>query len=143
MILEKPIKIECPNCKKCELPIWHPKSICENCGKEYKWHELQRKWQKVFISSQNGSKKNSSGKFERCVRCADPSMIYYKKLNIWVCFSCGNGWKPQEISRCLGCWMFTDEVIESVCPACWEDGLGVSIDTPVPRELNQIYNHIE
>ena len=130
MITDKPIKIECPNCKKCALPIWHPKSVCTNCGKKFKWHELQRKWQRAFISSKNGAKYNTDEIFESCVNCGDNSMIFYKKLSIWVCFSCGNGWEKHEISKCIGCQIYTDDAIESLCSTCWDDGFGVSIDLP-------------
>ena len=130
MITEKPIKVECPNCKKCELPIWYPKSICSNCSKVYKWHELQRKWQKAFISIQNGTKYIVDDTFESCVMCGDPSMIFYQKLGIWVCFSCGNGWEPHEISKCIGCQMYADDTIESFCTVCWDEGLGNTIVTP-------------
>ena len=138
MISEKPIIVECPNCKKCALPIWRPETVCANCGKKYKWHELQRKWQRTFISTKNGSKNSSDEIFESCVRCIDRSMIFYKRLGIWVCFSCGNGWNSDEILKCEGCHMYTDDAIESLCSACWDDGLGVSLVTPDSGELVQI-----
>ena len=126
MINKKPIKIECPNCKKCALPIWHPLSVCVNCGKQYKWHELQRKWKNAFICTKNGSKHTSDDIFESCVMCGVRSMIYYKKLDIWVCFSCGNGWNTHEISKCAACHMFTDDAIESLCSTCRDEGLEIS-----------------
>ena len=82
MLDRKTIRIECPNCKEVVLPIKRPKTICANCGKNYKWHELQRKWQEVFISINNGSETNSDEVFESCVKCTRQSMIFYNKLNI-------------------------------------------------------------
>ena len=137
MIESKPIIIECPSCKKRSLPIWRPKSICKNCGKIYKWHELQSKWQKAFITSKNGSGNCSSDTFEICVGCLDNSMLFYRKLGIWVCFSCGNGWNKNEITKCTGCGIYTEFPIDSVCSACWDDGLGISVDLPNSLSLNQ------
>ena len=137
MIEDRDIIIENPNCKKVALPIARPKTICKNCGKKYKWHELQNKWQKTFISCQNESKDNSDCIFESCVNCATRSMIFYKKLDIWVCFDCGSGWKMHEISKCEACQLYTDDPIESLCSDCWNEGFGELIVSSKTNESHQ------
>ena len=138
MVTEKPIKIECPNCKKCTLPIVYPKSVCVNCGKKYKWHELQRKWQKAFISSGNGVKIDPYEIFEPCVECLNQSMMFYEKIGIWVCFSCGNGWEKHELTQCHSCRRYVENPFSSLCPYCLDEGLEVSEITPEVVELVQI-----
>ena len=137
MIKEKPTKIECPNCKKCTLPIVYPKSVCANCGKKYKWHELQRKWQKAFISSGNGAKIDPYEIYESCVECLNHSMIFYKKLGIWVCFSCGNGWEKDELTQCEVCRRYTDGPYINLCSVCWDEGFGTSLVVPDSVEIAQ------
>ena len=139
MITEKLIKIECPNCKKCALPIAYPKSVCANCGKKYKWHELKRKWQKVFAPPiGNGVKFDAEELFESCVGCLSHSMIFYKKLGIWVCFSCGNGWEKHELFQCEACQRYTDNPYENLCPDCWDEGLGTSLVVPDSAEIAHV-----
>ena len=139
MIDSNSIRIECPKCKKVALPISRPKSICECCGKKYKWHELQRKWQKSYISSQNGAGHDTDEIFKSCVLCKVDSMIYYDKLKIWVCFSCGTGWKENEIVKCRGCNNFTDNTVESICSSCELDILdGIMTIPPDFPETKQL-----
>ncbi len=133
------LRIECPKCKEIALPISRPKSICERCGKKYKWHELQRKWQNAFISSQNGAGHNSDEIFESCVICGVDSMIYYDKLNFWVCFGCGVGWEKDEIVKCIGCtYNFTDNTKESLCTSCELDILDGIMTIPNSEATTQV-----
>ena len=139
MIDLRPIKIECPKCKECTLPILRRNTVCTNCGKRYKWHELKRKWQKAFISSGNGVKLHPNELFESCVECLNPSMIFYKKLGIWVCFSCGSGWEKHELSQCEACGRFTDNPKAKLCWSCWVEGVGRPMVIP---EFDQISNRV-
>ena len=137
MVNDKDINIECPSCKKFALTIEHPKSVCANCRKVYKWHELQRKWEKVFNSSYNGVKKLPNGKFEFCAVCGDHSMIFYDKLKLWICFSCGNAWNKNEISKCIACQLYSDDVDDSLCSDCWNEGLGTLKNLPSSIDTHQ------
>ena len=118
MIESETIRIECPSCKKISLPIMRPKSICTNCGKKYKWHELQQKWQQTFVASHNGSGNNSDKIFEPCVECMSQSMLFYNKLSKWVCFNCGSGREQNELAKCKRCGMYDYESTEPLCSTC-------------------------
>ena len=138
MIKNNKIKIECPNCKKIALSITRPSSVCDSCGKKYKWHELQNKWHKSVISSKNGSLDKSGVIFESCVNCGSRSMIFYKKLDIWICFNCGTGWEKHEVSKCEACQLYSDDLIGQLCSECWNEGLGVLVNSSNTAEMHQI-----
>ena len=84
-----------------------------------------------------GSGINSDEVFESCVKCTRQSMIFYNKLNIWVCFSCGNGWNNGDLIKCIRCGMYDEDFSDSLCTTCRCE-LGDSISIPELQVSNQL-----
>ena len=116
--------IECPKCRELSLPLDYPASKCENCHKTYKYYEIRRKWAKAFLSNQLNATSPSEEKFVSCAECMSNTMIYYKMLNRWVCFTCLNSWKKNDLKICNICCLHSKKVTTSgiciVCIECWD-----------------------
>ena len=111
--------IECPKCRELSLSLKYPVSKCDNCHKVYKSHELLRKWSKVFLTNQLNVTQIPNEKFVTCPECFSDTMIMYKKLNQWICFTCLNSWKKGEPKVCKICQMYSQNMTESaVCSDC-------------------------